>query len=163
MMFKFMKKAPAGQLTAPVKGHYLPLEKVTDEVFASKAVGDGFAIVPDEMTNTINAPVDGVVSSIFPTKHAILIKTKQGVEVLIHMGIDTVELQGAPFEMHVEADFKVKAGEPLVTIDWAQLKAADKANTIMVVSSNAVFTPAEPLPAVVTTDSVIGQFDLMAE
>lgn len=162
-MFNFLKKGPVGQVTAPVAGSYLPIEQVTDEVFASKAVGDGFAITPDERQTTINAPIDGVVSSIFPTKHAIMITTKQNVEILIHMGIDTVELKGAPFTMHVEAGDRVKAGEAIVDIDWQQLAAAQKATTIMVVSSNATFVPAEPLPTTVTTDTIIGQFDLAAE
>lgn len=65
--------------------------------------------------------------------------------------------------MHVEAGDRVKAGEAIVDIDWQQLAAAQKATTIMVVSSNATFAPAEPLPTTVTTDTIIGQFDLAAE
>lgn len=162
-MFNFLKKGPVGQVTAPVAGSYLPIEQVTDDVFASKTVGDGFAITPDERQTTIVAPVDGVISSIFPTKHAIMMTTKQNVEILLHMGIDTVELKGGPFAMQVAVGTRVKAGEALVAIDWQQLADAQKATTIMVVSSNAIFTPAEPLPTTVTTDTVIGQFDLAPE
>lgn len=115
-------------------GTYVDIEAVDDPTFAQKMLGDGFAIEPSD--GTITAPVDGTVTTVFPTKHAIGFKTASGLEVLLHMGIDTVDLKGAPFDVKVAADQAVKHGDPVATVDLAAVKAAGKAATMMVIITN---------------------------
>ncbi|QAB22684.1 PTS N-acetylglucosamine transporter subunit IIABC [Lactiplantibacillus plantarum] len=107
---------------------------VADDTFAKKMLGDGFAIDPAD--GTITAPVDGTVSTVFPTKHAIGFKTDSGLEILLHMGIDTVELNGAPFEVLVQTGQPVHHGEVVAKADLAAIKAAGKATTMMVIIIN---------------------------
>lgn len=115
-------------------GQYVDIENVADDTFAKKMLGDGFAIDPAD--GTITAPVDGTVSTVFPTKHAIGFKTDSGLEILLHMGIDTVELNGAPFEVLVQTDQPVHHGEVVAKADLAAIKAAGKATTMMVIITN---------------------------
>lgn len=103
------------ELLAPVPGEIIELSEVPDEVFAAKIVGDGIAIKPTD--NKIVAPAAGVVKQLFPTKHALGIETKEGVEVLIHIGIDTIKLEGEGFESLVKQDDEVKAGDELIKFD----------------------------------------------
>ena len=107
---------------------------VADNTFAKKMLGDGFAIDPAD--GTITTPVDGTVSTVFPTKHAIGFKTDSGLEILLHMGIDTVELNGAPFEVLVQTGQPVHHGEVVAKADLAAIKAAGKATTMMVIITN---------------------------
>ena len=157
-MFDFLKKPTQVELKAPLTGQLIALSAVDDEVFASKAVGDGFAVNPAADGKQVVSPVDGIVSSIFPNKHAIMLTTKAGVEVLIHLGIDTVELNGTPFTMQVSEGMKVKQGTPLVTVDWAAVQAAGKGTSVMVVSANAVFALTTTPDVAVTPATVIGTF-----
>lgn len=99
----------------PVKGQLLPISKSDDPAFASKALGEGAAINPQD--GTICAPCDGTVSLVFPTRHAVGITSEAGTELLIHAGIDTVKLDGQGFEALVEAGAKVKQGQPLLKMD----------------------------------------------
>jgi PTS system N-acetylglucosamine-specific IIC component len=121
-------------LVSPANGNLLPIEQVADSTFAQKMLGDGFAVEPSE--GTIVAPVDGVITTVFPTKHAIGITTPAGVEVLVHIGINTVELEGTPFEVMVKADQKVQAGDTLVKANLMAIQAAGKATTTMVILTN---------------------------
>ncbi|NLJ18298.1 PTS glucose transporter subunit IIA [Globicatella sulfidifaciens] len=116
------------------KGEVLPITEVNDEVFSQKMMGDGYAVNPS--TNTVVSPVDGTIQSVFPTKHAIGIKTASGIEVLIHLGIDTVELEGEGFETFVEEGQEVIAGDKIAEMDLASIKKAGKDTTIMVVFTN---------------------------
>ncbi|HEL0710251.1 TPA: PTS beta-glucoside transporter subunit IIBCA [Streptococcus equi subsp. zooepidemicus] len=100
---------------APMVGTVLPLSEVPDETFSSKLLGEGLAILPNE--EYVYAPFDGEVITLFPTKHAIALKNAKGVDVLIHVGIDTVELKGQGFEQLVKAGDAVKQGQPLLRID----------------------------------------------
>ena len=100
---------------APMKGEVLPITESADEAFASKAMGDGVAINPEE--NVLYAPADGKVSLVFPTRHAIGLTLEGGVELLIHVGIDTVKLDGEGFEVFVNPGDMVKKGEKLLTFD----------------------------------------------
>lgn len=100
---------------APMKGEILPITESADEAFASKAMGDGVAINPEE--NVLYAPADGKISLVFPTRHAIGLTLEGGVELLIHVGIDTVKLDGEGFELFVNPGDKVKKGEKLLTFD----------------------------------------------
>ncbi len=86
----------------------MPLDTLNDGVFSEKMMGEGYAIAPEEQA--VYAPIAGTISSVFPTKHAIGITSDAGLEVLVHMGLDTVEMNGTPFETKVAAGDQVKAG-----------------------------------------------------
>lgn len=114
-MFNFFKKEKEIILKSPIKGEIIKLENVEDQVFATKVLGDGIAIKPTE--GKVFSPVNGIVETIFPTKHAIGIKLNNGIEVLIHIGINTVELKGEFFNSHIECGSKVSVGELLIEFD----------------------------------------------
>ncbi|MFC0300507.1 PTS system trehalose-specific EIIBC component [Virgibacillus soli] len=103
------------KIYAPLTGKVLPLEQVPDPTFSQKMMGDGLAIEPTD--GKVVAPVDGKVLQVFPTKHAIGLQSESGAEILIHIGLDTVNLQGKGFEVHVEQGDKIRVGDPLVTFD----------------------------------------------
>lgn len=115
-------------------GQVLALEQVKDPVFAQKMMGDGFAVEP--ANGNIVSPVSGTVSSIFPTKHALGIVTEAGLEVLVHIGLDTVSLEGKPFTVHVAEGQKVAAGDLLVTADLDAIRAAGRETSTVVVFTN---------------------------
>ncbi|MDO7805184.1 N-acetylglucosamine-specific PTS transporter subunit IIBC [Lactiplantibacillus pentosus] len=121
-------------LHAPATGQLMPISDVADETFAGKLLGDGYAVEPED--GEIVAPVSGTVTSVFPTKHAIGLKTASGLEILLHMGINTVEMNGTPFTLHVAAGDELVAGRAVATVDLAAIKAAGKATTMMVVITN---------------------------
>ncbi|KQL17746.1 glucose-specific PTS transporter subunit IIBC [Cytobacillus solani] len=100
---------------SPIKGEVMPITEVPDAVFSEKMMGDGFAILPSE--GTIVSPVDGKIINLFPTKHAIGILSDSGREILIHIGIDSVKLKGEGFEVSVQENEYVKAGQPLLKVD----------------------------------------------
>lgn len=106
----------------PIKGNVIPLEEVEDEVFSSGALGKGLAIVPVE--GKVLAPFDGTVVSVFPTLHAICLESNNGVELLIHVGIDTVSLKGAPFKSYIEKGQKVTSGQLMIEFDIRAISAA---------------------------------------
>lgn len=115
-------------------GQVVALEQVKDPVFAQKMMGDGFAVEP--ANGNIVSPVSGTVSSIFPTKHALGIVTEAGLEVLVHIGLDTVSLEGKPFTVHVVEGEKVAAGDLLVTADLDAIRAAGRETSTVVVFTN---------------------------
>ena len=115
-------------------GQVVALEQVKDPVFAQKMMGDGFAVEP--ANGNIVSPVSGTVSSIFPTKHAIGLVTEAGLEVLVHIGLDTVSLEGKPFTVHVAEGQKVAAGDLLVTADLDAIRAAGRETSTVVVFTN---------------------------
>ncbi|WP_294145573.1 sucrose-specific PTS transporter subunit IIBC [uncultured Clostridium sp.] len=108
------------ELYAPVKGAVLPVTGSDDPMFASKALGDGVAVNPAE--GTVYAPCDGTISLLFPTKHAVGITSEAGIDVLIHVGIDTVQMKGEGFEAFTEQGAKVKRGDRLLSFDLALLR-----------------------------------------
>ena len=124
------------KLYAPVNGQTLPLTEVKDEVFSSEAMGKGLAFVPSE--GLLRAPADGTVVLVFPTGHAIGMQTAAGAEILMHIGMDTVNLQGKGFETLVEKGQAVKAGDPLVKFDLAAIKQAGYDPTMPMVVTNSV-------------------------
>lgn len=115
-------------------GQVVALEQVKDPVFAQKMMGDGFAVEP--ANGNIVSPVSGTVSSIFPTKHALGLVTEAGLEVLVHIGLDTVSLEGKPFTVHVTEGQKVAAGDLLVTADLDAIRAAGRETSTVVVFTN---------------------------
>ena len=116
-------------------GQVVALEQVKDPVFSQKMMGDGFAVEP--ANGNIVSPVSGTVSSIFPTKHALGLVTEAGLEVLVHIGLDTVSLEGKPFTVHVTEGQKVAAGDQLVTADLDAIRAAGRETSTVVVFTNA--------------------------
>ncbi len=115
-------------------GQVEDIEKVSDPTFAQKMLGDGFAVVPTD--GKIVAPVDGTIETIFPTKHALGIKTANGLEILVHMGIDTVQLKGEPFDIKVTEGQTVKHGDQLAQVDLDKIEKAGKKTDMMVVITN---------------------------
>ncbi|MCL2010056.1 MAG: PTS glucose transporter subunit IIA [Synergistaceae bacterium] len=119
-------------LLAPLTGAQKSLEDVPDPVFSGKIMGDGVAIEPaSDVEGFVKAPCDGEVATLFPTGHAVGILVKPGsgeeIELLIHVGIDTVELKDGPFEALVKQGDSVKTGQPLIRFDVAKIKGAGKA------------------------------------
>ena len=122
------------EIASPVKGTEIPLSEVKDEVFSKNIVGKGAAVIPSE--GKVYSPVDGTVASVFDTKHAIGLVSEEGVEVLIHVGLDTVELGGQHFTAHVAQDDKVTKGQLLLEFDMDAIKAAGYDIVTPVVISN---------------------------
>ncbi|MBE8124909.1 beta-glucoside-specific PTS transporter subunit IIABC [Lacticaseibacillus rhamnosus] len=125
----------AETLAAPVKGTLVALSDVPDEVFASGTMGQGIAIEPEE--NVVKSPVAGTVSLVYPTGHAIGITSDKGAEILIHIGIDTVNLKGKHFKALIEQGQKVTVGTPLVEFDYQAIQAAGYAPTVMMIVTNS--------------------------
>ena len=112
----------------------IPLEAVEDQLFSKKILGSGLGIQPT--SGQLVAPVSGIVTTIFPTKHALGFLTDNGIEVLLHIGLDTVELDGLPFNLTVAIDQKVQAGDSLGSVDLEKVKKANKATDIVLVFTN---------------------------
>ena len=142
-MFNFFKKNKKENITsdtvtsldlfAMVDGELIPLDKVSDPVFSQKMMGDGFAFVPQ--SQDVYAPCQAEVTIVFPSKHAFALKF-QDVEILLHLGIDTVSLEGRPFDVKVQEGDKVTQDSLLVTADLAQIKAEEKDDVMMVIFTN---------------------------
>lgn len=121
-------------LNNPVNGKVIPIDDVDDPVFSQKMMGDGFGVVPSD--GDIYSPASGKVVSVFPTQHAVGLELDNGVEVLVHIGIDTVELEGGPFDTLVKEGDTVTTDTKISTVDLEGLKAAGKENTVIVVFTN---------------------------
>lgn len=125
-------------LVTPLAGKVADVSEAPDEIFAQKMMGDGIVIFPT--SNVLTAPVTGEISMIFPTKHALGIKTSDGIEILIHIGLDTVKLEGKPFNLLVNEGQKVKQGDKLMEIDFEMIKAAGcQIATPMIITSKNKF------------------------
>ena len=124
----------AETIAAPLKGEVVALENVNDPVFSSGAMGKGAAIKPSG--NQVVAPFDGEVQIAFPTGHAYGLKSDKGAEVLIHIGIDTVSLDGKGFDAKVQANQRVKKGDVLATFDSSVITEAGLDDTTMVIVTN---------------------------
>ncbi|MGG7214657.1 beta-glucoside-specific PTS transporter subunit IIABC [Clostridium nigeriense] len=122
-------------VTSPIQGEVKPLSESKDDAFSSKSLGDGVVIEPSN--GEIRAPFDGKVSVLFPTKHAIGLVSKQGVELLIHVGIDTVNLNGEGFEAFVQQGQKVKKGDKLIYADLQKIKDTGLCTQIPVIVTNS--------------------------
>lgn len=133
-MFNIFKKKKALDIVSPMTGEIVTLEQVPDQVFSGRMIGDGAAIAPAK--GTVVAPCSGKLSQIFPTNHAIGIETKEGLEILIHIGIDTVELKGEGFKRLLEPGVQVEAGTPIIEVDLELLKKNEKALSTPVVITN---------------------------
>ncbi|WP_347291525.1 glucose PTS transporter subunit IIA, partial [Kluyvera georgiana] len=122
-------------LVSPITGDVVALEQVPDEAFASKAVGDGIAVKPTD--NIVVSPAAGTIVKIFNTNHAFCLETDKGAEIVVHMGIDTVALEGKGFSRLVEEGAEVKAGQPILEMDLDFLNANARSMISPVVCSNS--------------------------
>ncbi|MCR0567203.1 beta-glucoside-specific PTS transporter subunit IIABC [[Clostridium] innocuum] len=122
------------EIAIPVAGKKVALSQIKDRAFSTGALGKGIGIIPSD--NIIKAPVTGKIETLFPTNHAIGMKTENGVEVLIHIGIDTVELQGECFQPLIKQGDVVKIGEPLIKVDFKEIEKRGFDNTVIVVITN---------------------------
>lgn len=141
-MFNIFKKKSANKLSAPITGQLIQIQNVSDEVFSTKVMGDGFAVKPN--SDIVVSPVTGDVTNIFPTKHAISLTASNGMEVLLHLGIDTVELQGKPFEMLVSEGQHVEVGDELVRMNRKEIADNNKDDVVMLVlpgKNDVIFEP----------------------
>lgn len=125
-MFGSLKKLFGGEekgpkvIVAPVNGTAVPMSQVNDPTFSQEILGKGTAVVPSD--GKVVAPADGMVTMVFDTKHAISIQTDSGAELIIHIGLDTVQLKGQFFDAHVKAGDKVKQGDLLLDFDIDKIK-----------------------------------------
>lgn len=146
---------------APVSGKAIPLSEVPDPVFSEKLAGDGMAIIVEG--DTVVAPADGEVTLIFKTKHAFAMTLDNGIELLIHIGLETVSLNGEGFEQLVEQGVKVKAGTPIIKVDKDFLlsKGLSLATPVLITNVDAVksITPIES-GNVVAGETVILNFEI---
>ena len=131
-MFGFIKKEK--HLTAPASGVVISLAKVKDEVFSKKILGDGFAVIPND--GNICSPANGVLTDITETNHAYCITADDGLEILVHIGIDTVELRGKGFTPIAKVGDKLQNGTPLARVDLSVLKDAGLSADVVTVVTN---------------------------
>lgn len=123
------------KIYAPVNGVTIDITEVSDPVFAEKLVGDGVAIKPT--SNIISSPCNGVVNHLFPTNHAFTIITEEGTEILLHLGIDTVDLKGEGFKRVIKEDnLKVKIGDPIIEMDLDFILRQGKQTEVMIIISD---------------------------
>ncbi|RFU65445.1 PTS sugar transporter subunit IIA [Peribacillus glennii] len=135
-MFKklFGKKTSEEVITAPITGKLVQLEDVPDPVFSERMMGDGLAIDPVE--GVVVAPLDARVLQVFPTKHAVGLETSNGIEILIHIGLETVSLNGEGFESFVKEGDKVKQGDKLISFDLDIIRAKAKSTVTPIIITN---------------------------
>lgn len=132
-LFSFKKK---NEMFSPVTGKSISLESVNDDVFSKKMMGEGIAFEPT--SEIVVSPCKGTVSLVMSSKHAVGITMDNGAEILIHVGLDTVELNGEGFESLVKEMDKVKVGQPLLKFDKAFIEAKGLETTTMLISTNNV-------------------------
>lgn len=138
-MFDFFKRKDKKEVIKEVNvyamcdGEFVSIEEVQDEVFAQKMMGDGFAIRPT--SGAMNSPVEGQVDNIFPTKHAVSFTVGE-LEILLHMGIDTVSLEGKPFTIHVNENTKVSTSDNIADVNLAELEENGKDKDMIIVFTN---------------------------
>lgn len=133
-MFGLKKKSKIVELASPINGKMMSLGEVPDKVFASEMMGPGVAFISED--GNICSPCDGELMTVFPTKHAIGIKAENGAEILIHFGIDTVQLEGSCFHQKIEAGKKVKKGDLIMEADIEAIrKQGYKIDTPMIITN----------------------------
>lgn len=139
-MFSFFKALNASARTcvlpSPLAGHVVPLADIADEVFATGQLGSGVAVLPT--SGRVVAPSDGKVRSIFPTGHAVAMRTIEGLDILIHVGMNTVELGGRHFNVHVQSGDMVRKGDTLIEFDPDAISDEGYDVTVPVLISNSV-------------------------
>lgn len=132
-MFKLFDKDPDKYIYPPVAGRCIDITEVSDAAFSTKAMGDGIAIIPE--TDTICSPSNGKLIMVFRTGHAFGIQTDNGLEILIHIGIDTVNLEGKGFTVLKKQNSYVKKGEPIVKVDMESIKKDYDPTTLVIITN----------------------------
>ena len=144
-MFGFFKKNKEEKsiiIKSPVVGRCFDISEIPDEVFSTKMLGNGRGF--ESTDGILYAPVDGEILQVFPTKHAMILKSKEGIEILLHIGIDTVEMKGEGFEAQVEKGQQVKAGDKLLTFNNELIKAKVKSNlSVLILTDNEIMESVE--------------------
>ncbi|MBO1579674.1 MULTISPECIES: PTS sugar transporter subunit IIA [Bacillus] len=156
-LFGLGSKTNAETILAPLTGEVKNIEEVPDPVFAGRMMGDGVAIVPTE--GVVVSPVDGEIVQLFHTKHAVGIKTKNGTEILIHVGLETVKMEGEGFEAHVSEGQAVKAGDKLISFDLELIREKAKSTITPVVITNT--DAAESINTTVGVSATKGATEVM--
>lgn len=133
-MFNFMKKKIDKNVYSPVDGEFIRIEEVSDKTFSSKVMGEGFAVRPQ--SGVISAPCDGTITMIFPTNHAFAITSNDGKEILVHIGIDTVNLNGKGFTALKKVNEKVKAGDDIIKLDRESIPSKYDMSTMVIITNN---------------------------
>ena len=136
-MFKIFKKNKSCDIYSPIiRGYSIGLENVPDKVFATKMMGEGIGLINDD--NRIIAPFDGEIIMVFPSKHAVGIRSNEGVEVLIHIGLDTVNFAGEGFISYVSEGDKIKQGDILISfdVDFMTKHKVDLTTPMVITNSN---------------------------
>lgn len=151
-LFGWKKKTES--FVSPMTGEIISMEQVPDPVFAQKVMGDGFAVIPSD--GTVIAPINGTIAAAFPTGHAFGIKAESGMEILIHIGIDTVNLEGKGFDVLVKQGDEVKRGDILVKVDLDYVKQQGKS-----IASPVIFTSGETVGLLKTGRVDAGEGDIV--
>jgi len=133
--FKKIEETQPFLIGTPVKGNVIDIKDTKDPLFNTESLGKGVGIIPD--SQQIIAPIGGVISTFFPTKHAIGIKTDKGVEVLIHVGIDTVELNGQYFDATKKQGDRINRGDALLNVEFDKIAKAGYDTTVLMVITNS--------------------------
>ncbi|MBQ7544704.1 MAG: PTS glucose transporter subunit IIA [Synergistaceae bacterium] len=138
-LFNFTKKEPApvvypAELSSPAAGDFVPMSELKDEAFAGGALGQCFGVKPE--SGEICAPIDGVISEVTETAHAVVIQAGE-IEILIHAGIHTVNMKGEGFKSHVKLGKVVRRGEPVITMDLWKVRNAGYDDTVIMAVSNS--------------------------
>lgn len=136
MLFKRKKNTKIfsdTDIVAPVDGEIFPIEEVSDSVFAQQILGQSVSIRPSTGELTLVAPANGVLVVLYPTGHAYAVKMNNGIELLVHIGIDTVELNGKYFKVLEKQDNTVNAGQPIVKVDFDNIKNAGYDVSVMLI------------------------------
>ncbi|WP_186670959.1 PTS glucose transporter subunit IIA [Sporosarcina sp. BP05] len=155
MLSKLFKKRKL-EIYAPVNGQIVPLDQVPDPVFSEKMMGEGIAIMPDN--GNIHAPVEGTVVLVSDTKHAIGLRSNDGTEILIHIGLETVALKGEGFTVLVAAGDKVSVGQSLIEVDWDYIREHAKSIITPIVITNSA---ERNVQLEVTKEGIMGETVLM--
>jgi len=154
-LFKKDNKDKSIKLKSPVVGRCIDISEIPDEVFSTKMLGEGIGF--ESTDGVLYSPADGEIVQVFPTKHAVILRTKDGIEILLHIGVDTVEMKGEGFETFVEKAQNVKAGDKLVSFDNDLIKAKAKSNlsALILTDSDSMESVEFKLGNVDTTNDVI--------
>jgi PTS system glucose-specific IIA component len=133
-MMSFFKRNKPVEIVSPISGKIVPLEQVEDECFSTKRLGDGIAIEPTD--GKVIAPFDGEITSTYKSNHCIVIRSEEGIELLIHLGLETIKLKGEGFTQHVALMEKVKKGDVILETDLEALKGKGKSLISPIVITN---------------------------
>ena len=134
-MFGLFKRKAEKNIVSPVEGKCIDISEVRDKTFASKLLGDGVAVIPSK--TVVCSPADGEISMLFPTRHAFGIRKEDGTEILVHIGMDTVELKGKGFHAYRNVKDKVRAGDKVIAFNEDYLTREDLDMTVMVVLTSS--------------------------